>query len=160
MRSTRKYVVAAAVGGVMIGLLGPAALGSPPSGFTPTSLVKADLNEAVRVHSDRIKFRTKKPTDVLVQRIVTDPGGTSGWHHHPGMVTVAVESGELTVWDSYCKKTTYGPGLPNGSVFVESGDEPGQVTSTTGATSYATFVAPSADPSIFRIEDDPPRCAS
>ena len=31
-----KHVVAAALGGLVIGGLGPAAFGSPPSGFTPT----------------------------------------------------------------------------------------------------------------------------
>jgi quercetin dioxygenase-like cupin family protein len=159
MKFNRKHVIAATVGGVAIGMLGPAALGSPPSGFTPTNLVKADLDEKVHLNSDRVKFQTKDPTDVLVQKIVTDPGGFSGWHHHPGMVIVAVQSGALTVWDSHCNKTTYGPGLPNGSVWTESGDEPMQVTSAGGATSYATFVAPSADPPVFRIEDDPPPCA-
>lgn len=159
MKLNRKHVFAATVGGVVIAMLGPAALGSPPSGFTPTNLVKADLDKRVHLNSDRVKFRTKHPTDVLVQKIVTDAGGSSGWHHHPGMVIVAIQSGTLTVWDSDCNQTTYGPGLPNGSVFVESGGEPGLVTSTGGATSYATFVAPSADPPVFRIEDDAMSCS-
>jgi len=158
MKLNRKHVLAATVGGVAIGMFAPAAFGSPPSGFTPTTLVKADLDRTLHLNSDRVKFQTKDPTDVLVQKIVTDPGASSGWHHHPGMVIVAVESGSMTVWDSNCNKETYGPGLPNGSVFVESGDEPGLVTSRAGATSYATFVAPSADPPVFRIEDDPPPC--
>ena len=159
MTLNRKHILAATAGGVVIGMLGPAALGSPPSGFTPTNLVKADLDQKIQLNSDRVKFQTKEHTDVLVQKIVTDPGGSSGWHHHPGMVIVAVQSGSLTVWDSDCNQETYGPGLPNGSVFVERGDEPGLVTSTGGATSYATFVAPSAEPPVFRIEDDPPPCA-
>ena len=159
MKLNRKHVFAATIGGVLVGVLGPAALGSPPSGFTPANLVKADLNETVHLNSDRVKFQTKDPTDVLVQKIVVDAGGSSGWHHHPGMVIVAIQSGTLTVWDSECNKKTYGPGLPNGSVFVESGSEPGLVTSTGGATSYATFVAPSADPAVFRIEDAPQPCA-
>ncbi len=159
MKLNRKHVLAATVGGVAIGMLAPAAIGSPPSGFTATTLVKADLDRTVRLNSDRVKFQTKDPTDVLVQKIVTDAGGSSGWHHHPGMVVVAVQSGAMTVWDSNCNRETYGPGLPNGSVFVEGGDEPGQVTSTAGATSYATFVAPSAEPPVFRIEDDAPPCA-
>ncbi len=158
MKLNRKHVLAATVGGVAIGMFAPAAFGSPPSGFTPTTLVKADLDRTVHLNSDRVKFQTKDPTDVLVQKIVTDAGGSSGWHHHPGMVIVAVKSGALTVWDSNCNKETYGPGLPNGSVFVESGDEPGLVTSAAGARSYATFVAPSADPPVFRIEDDLPPC--
>ena len=159
MKFNRTYVFAATVGGVAIGVLGPAALGSPPSGFTPTNLVKADLDQTSHLNNDRVKFQTKDQTDVLVQKIVTDAGGSSGWHHHPGMVIVAIQSGTLTVWDSSCDQKTYGPGLPNGSVFVESGDEPGLVTSTGGATSYATFVAPTADPPVFRIEDDLQPCA-
>jgi quercetin dioxygenase-like cupin family protein len=151
--------VAATVGMLGVLAIGSIASASPPSGFTPTILVKADLNETVRSDSDKVRFRTKDPTDVMVQKIVQTPGGSSGWHHHPGIVIVAVESGSVTVWDSDCNKTTYGPGLPDGSVFTESGDEPGQVTSSGGATLYATFVAPSADPAVFRIEDDPPPCA-
>jgi quercetin dioxygenase-like cupin family protein len=159
MKLNRKHVIAATVGVVAIGSLGPAALGSPPSGFTTTNLVKADFDKTVRLNSDRIKFQTKTRTDVLVQKVVIEAGGSSGWHHHPGMVIVAIESGTMTVWDSSCNKKTYGPGLPNGSVFVERGDEPGLVASAGGATSYATFVAPNANPAVFRIEDNPPPCA-
>jgi hypothetical protein len=46
-------------------------------------------------------------------------------------------------------------------VFVEYGDEPGEVrnASSAPATIYSTVVAPDADPAVFRIEDDPPPCA-
>jgi hypothetical protein len=43
-------------------------------------------------------------------------------------------------------------------VFVESGDTPGQASSAGGATVYATFVAPHANPPVFRIEDAPVSC--
>jgi|SRR5665647_1747362 len=159
MKFNRNYVLAATVGAVGVGALAPVALASPPSGFTPTVLVKADFDQTVHLNSDKVKFQTKDPTDVMVQKIVQDPGGSSGWHHHPGVVIVAVQSGSVTVWDSDCNPTTYGPGLPNGAVFTEGGDEPGQVTSSGGATLYATFVAPNADPPVFRLEDDAPPCA-
>ncbi len=135
------------------------AFGSPPSGFTATPLVIANFDDTVHLNSDRIKFQTKDPTDVTVQKIVIDPGGSSGWHHHPGIVIIAVQSGSVTFWDSDCNKSTYGPGLPNGAVLTEAGDERGQVTSAEGATTYATLIAPSANPPVFRIEDDPPPCA-
>jgi hypothetical protein len=159
MKVKRIHVVAATVGLVGVGVLAPEAVASPPSGFTATVLVKADLDRTVHVNSDDVKLKTKTPTDVMVQEIVQAPGGSSGWHHHPGIVIVAVKSGSVSVWDSDCNRTTYGPGLPDGAVFVEGGDEPGQVTSSGGATLYATFVAPSAEPPVFRIEDDPPPCA-
>jgi hypothetical protein len=52
----------------------------------------------------------------------------------------------------------YGQGRPAGSVFVESGDDPGQASSLRGATVYATFIAPHANPPVFRIEDNPQTC--
>ena len=159
MKLNRMHVVAAAVGLVGVGALAPVALGSPGAGITPTTLVTANYEDTVHLNSDRVKFHTKDPTDVRVQRLDFAPGSYTGWHHHPGVVIVAVESGSLTFWDSDCNATTYGPGLPDGAVFTEGGDEPGQATSTGGATTYVTYVAPSADPPVFRIEDDPPPCA-
>jgi len=92
--------------------------------FTPTSLATADLDDNVNVRSDGIKFQTRKSTDVMIQKIVIDPGGTSGWRSSP--------------WHGAARRR-------NG--FGDTG----------GSTVYATFVAPSADPHVFRIEDNPPR---
>ena len=71
---------------------------------------------------------------------------------------VTVMSGVVTFTHSDCSSKTYGPGQPDGSVFVEGGDDPAQASSVDGATSYATFVAPHANPPVFRIEDDPVTC--
>jgi hypothetical protein len=177
LRSRKKWS-AAIVGVAVIGTFAAVALGSMGVGFTPANLVTANLANKVKVNSDRIKFQTKDPTDVRVQKIVIDPGGYSGWHHHPGIVIVTVASGAVTFTTfvpggkhgdrhgdrhgSDCSSKTYGPGLPNGAVFVEGGDDPGQASSTTGATVYATFVAPHVNPPVgpvFRIEDAPPPCA-
>jgi hypothetical protein len=140
-------------------ILPPPALGSPGSGFTATNLVTADLDHRLKLNSDGVKLQTKKPTDVRVQRLDFQAGGYTGWHHHPGVVIMAVESGSVTFWDSRCNATTYGPGLPNGAVTTESGDKAGQFTSANGATAYLTYIVPSADPPVFRIEDNPPPCA-
>ncbi|MFL5963477.1 MAG: hypothetical protein ACJ757_11375 [Gaiellaceae bacterium] len=120
-----------------------------------TAYFPSDIHQ----NSDRVKFQTKDPTDVRVQKIEIGAGGYSGWHHHPGIVIATVASGEVTFTQSDCSSTTYGPGLPAGAVFVEGGDEPGQASSVNGATLYATFVAPHAVPPVFRIEDSPPPCA-
>jgi len=154
-----KNWVAATAGVAVIGTLAAAvALGSPGSAVTAETLVTANFDQTDHVNSDRVKFQTKDATDVRVQRLVFGPNSYSGWHHHPGLVLVTVESGSVTLWQSDCSSTTYGPGLPDGAVFVEGGDEPVQATSTTGAVNYVVLVAPSADPSVFRIEDDPISC--
>jgi quercetin dioxygenase-like cupin family protein len=38
------------------------------------------------------------------------PGHTSGWHVHPGVHSVVVLSGTLTIYDEHCNRTDYGPG--------------------------------------------------
>jgi len=145
----------------VIGTLTAVALGSPGSGFSPQNLVTANFNSTIHLNSDRVKFQTKGPTYVRVQKIVIAPLGYSGWHHHPGIVIVAVASGQVTFTHSDCSSTTYGAGLPAGSSFVEGGDDPGQASSVGGATVYATFVAPNDGPvtsTTFRTEDAPISC--
>ena len=163
MKLKRTHVLAVTIAVAMVGTLAAAALGSPPSsGFVgETPLVTANLDNALHLNSDGVKFQTKDPTEVRVQRVVIGPGAFSGWHHHPGIVIVAVQSGEVTFTQSDCSSKTYSldPNNPNGAVFVEGGDDPGQASSVAGATVIATFVAPATNPPVFRIEDDPPPCA-
>ncbi len=160
MKVSRMRIVGATFGLVAATGLVSTAYASTPSGLTPTTLATASLASPVHVNEDGVKFMTKTATDVRVQQFAFAAGSSSGWHHHPGMVIVVVASGSVTVWNEHCKSTTYGPGLPHGAAFVESGNEPGQVTSQHGATTYVTYVAPKANPAVFRVEDKAPRCAA
>lgn len=147
------------VGVVAIGtVVAAVALGSPGFGNTISTLVTANFDQTVELNSDRVKFQTKDATDVRIQKIVFAPGAYSGWHHHPGMVLLTVESGAVILWNADCSSTTYGPGNPNGAAFAEGSDNPQQVTSAGGATVYAVFVAPSADPPVTRVEDAAVSC--
>ena len=150
-----------AISGIAVfaaGAVATIALGSPGSGVVTTILGhRATLSDSVQVNDDRIKFQTKDPTDFQVQTLTFQPHGFSGWHHHPGVVMVLVESVHVTTHDDNCQTRTYVPH----EVFVESGTEPGLVSNesdTDIAVTYATLVAPAGSP--FRIEDDPPPCAS
>jgi hypothetical protein len=158
---SKKKLSAAIIGVAVIGTFAAVAFGSTGLNFFPeTPLVTANFDNKVQQNSDRVKFQTKGPTDVRVQKVVIGAGGNSGWHHHPGIVIVAVASGALIFSHSDCSSTTYGPGQPAGAVFVEGGDDPVQASSVAGATSYVTYVAPDTNPPVFRIEDDPPPCAT
>lgn len=42
--------------------------------------------------------------------VTYEPGHTSGWHVHPGVHSVVVLRGTLTIYDEYCVRTDYGPG--------------------------------------------------
>jgi hypothetical protein len=158
--SRKKKWTLVAVTLVVIGTAASVALATAGSGVTTTTFVTADFNKAVHTNSDRVKFQTKDPTIVRVQKLTWAAGAYSGWHHHPGVIMVTVQSGSVTVMDSNCNTVTYGPGLPDGAVFVEGGDAPLQVTSENGAVEYAMQIAPRANPPVFRIEDEPPACAA
>src|ERR1700730_5896812 len=132
------------------------ALANPGSFVTTTILGhRATLSHSVNVKQHRIKFQRKVATDVQVQTLTFLPQGTSGWHFHPGVVIVVVESGHVTTHDANCETRTYGPH----ESFVESGS-PHMVSNesqTESAVVYATLVVQVGSP--FRIEASPPPCA-
>ena len=158
MSYSKQLKFAAMFGIAALGTIATAALASPGFGISSDILVSADLDEPGHINSDRVKFQTKDRTDVRVQRLTFAAGAYSGWHHHPGVIIVAVASGAVTLTDSSCGSKTYGPGLPNGSVFIEGHDSAQQATSAVASVVYVTYVAPSADPRVFRIEDPVRSC--
>jgi quercetin dioxygenase-like cupin family protein len=56
--------------------------------------------------------------DVTMQNLTFQPGGYSGWHHHPGLVVVVVKSGQITRFKRDCSKQTF----TAGQSFVEMGE--------------------------------------
>jgi len=55
---------------------------------------------------------------VIFAEITLEPGGTSGWHTHPGPVLVNVREGELEITsDERCEPTSYAAG----EAFVDPG---------------------------------------
>ena len=139
---------------VALGSAGGGGFAPEPPFVTASSLNKLDLK------NDGVRLETRGPVDLRVQKIVIGPGGYSGWHHHPGLVIASVASGAVTFTSaSDCTATTYGPGLPDGTVFAEDSKTAGQASSVTGATIYVTYIVPHAVPGLFRIEDIvPPPC--
>ena len=71
-------------------------------------------------------------------QITVLPGGSSGWHSHPGGAIVLVQQGSLTVYESVgggCEIATYSAGQG----FVERPGEVDQVINT-GAVPYTLYV--------------------
>jgi quercetin dioxygenase-like cupin family protein len=57
---------------------------------------------------------------VEVDGLRLDPGGTTGWHSHPGPALVVVKDGTITLYDGddrRCRPHRYGPG----QAFVDEG---------------------------------------
>ncbi len=160
MKRRQWQVCAVGIGVLVVGASTPVALASPPSGVTPKTLALASAAGPVRARGDGVRIEAKVATTVAVQNVVFGPQGRTGWHHHPGAVLVAVQEGAVTVTDSDCHAVTYGPGLAAGAVFTESGDEPSEVSSATGASVFATLVVPLVVPPVLRVEDDAVACPS
>ena len=132
---------------------------SPGSGVTPTTYVTSDLTDVVDFNHDRVKFQTKDPTTVRVQKLEFAPGGHTGFHHHPGVVIVSIQSGSLTLVDGSCGSEVHGAG----SVFVEGEDHVHEAVSPGGATAYVTYIVPrdyTPPNEKFRVEETVPFCAT
>jgi quercetin dioxygenase-like cupin family protein len=131
------------------------AMATPPSGQHPTTPVVATLADSIHVNTDRIKFQTKDSTDFAIFNVTYDAGGYSGWHTHPGIVFVLVQSGAV-VRQVGCESRTYNAG----ETFIESDDQPaGQVrnaSATDPAVLSVTQIVPAG--SKRRVEADPPNC--
>ena len=154
MKHKRIGVVAAVT--AIAGAATAIALASPGTSQTTILAPRSTLSESIQANDNRIKFQTKDPTDLVTQQVTFAPGAYSGWHHHPGVILVLVKSGAVTVWDENCQTKTYNAG----QAFIEGGTEPMMVSNEGSVTAVdvATQVAPAGSP--FRIEDDPPACAS
>jgi quercetin dioxygenase-like cupin family protein len=71
-------------------------------------------------------------------QITVDPGGSSGWHSHPGGAIIVVKQGTLTVHStlgSRCETETYSAG----QAFIERPGEVDQVVNM-GTIPYILFV--------------------
>jgi hypothetical protein len=99
-------------------------------------------------------FRRGDSTDVVTQQITIAPGGTTGWHGHPGPVFVTVKSGALTIVyadDPTCQGTTY----TAGQSFIDFGNVTVHTALSSGPTPlelWATYLVPGTPGAPFRID--------
>lgn len=66
--------------------------------------------------------KTKGNSDVYVQSNVWQPGGSTGWHTHPGHSLIIVTAGTVTAYDGddrRCRPTAYTQGMG----FVDPGGD-------------------------------------
>jgi quercetin dioxygenase-like cupin family protein len=58
------------------------------------------------------ELETEGASNVIQQEVKFSPGGTTGWHKHPGilLLTLAADSGSVDWYDANCGKTVYNAG--------------------------------------------------
>lgn len=104
---------------VATGIASGSALATPGSGFAPSGIVSGHFGTLhINTADDKtgkwgLIFKTLDDTDIGVDRLTVQPGGSSGWHAHPGPVFVTVTQGSV-VWSDganpLCTAHTYTAG--------------------------------------------------
>jgi len=156
IKFTRLHLMVTVAGIAAAGMMTAPAAASPGSGtITPETFVTGILPDGVQQNSDRVKFQTKDDTAVRVQKLTFAAGSRTGWHHHPGVVIVNVQSGTLRLMHSDCMVHEYGPG----DVFVEGEARVHEASTVAGSVIWATYISSAVDPLVFRVEDEVPFCA-
>jgi len=166
----RKLVWFVLSAGMMVTALFQArpAMATPPDKFTSTTIAKGQFGDFQAfnqfippLNGGNIWLslqKTKGLSDGYVLRNVWQPGGTTGWHTHPGHTLVIVTAGAVTAYqgdDPTCTGTVYTVGMS----FVEAGDHVHIVRNegTVEAQTVAVRLVPVGQPG--RIDaDDPGNC--
>ena len=153
----RRAIVLVAVGVTVLALVVGAALATPPNkGATTTVITRATLGK-FEAKGDGIKVESKRHSaDLAIAKVVLEPGGSTGWHHHPGVGPAAVKSGAVTFYDAACEKTVYRAG----EGFLESHDSPMLVRNrgNSKAVFYVAFIIPTQTTEEgLRIDDPRPK---
>jgi quercetin dioxygenase-like cupin family protein len=168
MKLKRKNAVGALAGiGVVstvvaTALIAVPALATPPSGVTVTPLAPvaqfAEINEHAKSGAWKAKIKTKGSSDLHVVQVTIQPGGTLGWHSHPGPSFVIVKSGTATFYhgdDPTCTPHVIPTALslfePAGNVHIvrNEGDVP--------LVNVVVQLLPSGAPRLIS-EPDPGNC--
>ena len=121
---------------VVLGLAGVALSGGAVSATSPSDLTQVPLARGTNVSHGTIPL--KFGTDIAMAQITVQPGGSSGWHAHPGGAIIVVKEGSLTVYrsiGSQCQIEMYSAG----EAFVEQPGEVDQVLNR-GTVPYVLYV--------------------
>jgi quercetin dioxygenase-like cupin family protein len=99
---------------------------TPPSNILSATVlarasfvVPTDIKFKVNEGSEEV-IHVSEAQETVMQQIIIGPGGSTGWHSHPGPAVVLIKSGELTVYssdDPTCTGRTYSAG----EAFIEHG---------------------------------------
>jgi quercetin dioxygenase-like cupin family protein len=99
------------------GLIGNA-LATPVSGASAETARGPLVDRPLAVNwkfapGTRVKLQTRGPVEIADQRIVIAPGGTLGWHSHPGPTVVTILRGTMSFYhaEDCTQEIEYAPGM-------------------------------------------------
>lgn len=131
-----------------------AAEATPPSGIAFSAVGRGTMPAFSVKRKDkdidwRLALDADQPIDVATQIVTFQPGGSSGWHTHPGPIFFVVKTGTLTVYegdDPSCTPVVFATGT--GAVEAGSGSHSHFVKNETGSVAEAlvTYLVPVGTP--------------
>ena len=112
MFGKRMVLVALVAAGLVLSAVAVASA-DPPSGFASVLIGRGQASRSFEVDQ-------RGGNDVAVNQNTIQPGGFSGWHSHPGITVIAVQSGQVRLFSERitggkCRVRTY----TAGQVFLE-----------------------------------------
>jgi quercetin dioxygenase-like cupin family protein len=120
----RRFFLAIGAAALSAVAFGGIVLATPPSMVTTTAIATGTLNPVnlnVKTGAWKLALRTKGDTDVIVTENRLPPGGSFGWHSHPGPSFSVVKSGTLSFYrgdDPTCTPVIYHAG----DVLIDPGN--------------------------------------
>lgn len=102
------------------------------------STTKTDINLGDATDFWQARINTKGASDIYMLQNTVTPGGTFGWHSHPGPSLIIVKSGTATYYlasDPTCTPHV----VPAGSGFVDNGNDP-HIVNNEGTVDLVTVV--------------------
>jgi quercetin dioxygenase-like cupin family protein len=147
---------------------------TPAVGFTTTTTMSgslADLDSLTKPiipdsseHDRQAKAwlsrqKTMGPSDLYVQNNVWQPGGSTGWHTHPGRSLIIVAAGTVTEYqdpDPECRPHVYTKGM----TFIDPHDDHAHIIRNEGSTVAQTIAIQLIPAGVARRIDfaDPGNC--
>src|SRR5580765_2725760 len=123
MTARTVLLASVAVAGLVTALV-RTAMATPPSNIVSSTVVaRASFVDPVDIklkidNGSQEVIHAPEAQETVIQQIIIGPGGSTGWHSHPGPAVALIKSGALTVYssdDPTCAGRTYSAG----EAFIE-----------------------------------------
>ena len=130
---------------------------TPPACVTTKILGSGTIVAGFKIHVAGITVESKSAACLTVAHLTFAPGGTTGWHVHPGPVLVIVTTGSVTKYPADdCTAHTY----TAGQAFVENGPADQNMVRNDGSVPAETIMTFITAPGASIRDHAPPHPAA
>jgi predicted metal-dependent enzyme (double-stranded beta helix superfamily) len=144
-----KLALASALVALCLAAYAGSVLATTGTGFVGTTIAKGTFGNVFSLVHDKTPkpwselILTHGSSDLYVQQNTWQPGGSTGWHTHPGPSFVIVTQGSVTVYegdDKTCTPHVYTANTANNSFVDAGGGDVHLIRNETGAVAQSVAV--------------------